>query len=89
MCGIGNITGVDAIVPPIPVRDIGDVMLNGALRVIEQPEGIVAANGVKRSGLHGGPIDTAKGMPDDEALLSLRSDRCEGCIASLFVSDDG
>jgi hypothetical protein len=40
----------DAMVPPIPVRDAGDIMLSGALRMTEQLIGSVAANGGIRAG---------------------------------------
>jgi len=73
MSGTGDVIGVDTIVPPMPVRDIGHA-LNGALRVMEQLIGIVAANGVFRADLRGGPTDVTTGMLDDEAVLCLRSD---------------
>jgi hypothetical protein len=51
MCGTGEVMGVDdAIVPPIPVRDAGGIMLSGALRMIEQLVGSVAASGGIRAG---------------------------------------
>lgn len=74
MSGTGDVIGVDAIVPPIPVRDVGQAVLNGALRVMEQLIGIVAANGVFRADLRGGPTDGTTGMLDDEAVLCRRSD---------------
>jgi hypothetical protein len=48
----GEKTGVeDAIVPPIPGRDVGGVIFSGALRVIEQLVGIMVADDVIRAGL--------------------------------------
>jgi len=73
MSGTGDVIGADAIVPPMPVRDIGHAVLNGALRVMEQLIGIVAANGVFRADLRGAPKDVTTGMLEDEAVLCLRS----------------
>lgn len=74
MSRTGVVMGVDAIVPPMPVRDIGHAALNGALRVIEQLIGIVAANGVVRADLRGGPTYMTKGIFGEEVVLCLRSD---------------
>ena len=71
---IGEETGVgDAIVPPIPGRDVGGASLSGALRVIEQHVGIKVTDDVFRAGLWGEPIAITKGMLGFDAALSLRS----------------
>jgi hypothetical protein len=68
----GEVMGVnDAIVPLIPVREVGDnTMLSGALRVIEQLVESIAVYGAMRAGLCGNSVSMTKSV--DEAVLSLR-----------------
>ena len=65
--GTGDVIGVDACSRYWPCHA-------GALRVMEQLIGIVAANGVFGADLRGRPTDVTTGMLDDEAMLCLRSD---------------
>ena len=70
----GEDKGVEeAIVPPTPVREIGSVIFNGALRVIEQLVGIMAADVVIRAGLCGEPMAMTKGTLELDVVLILRS----------------
>lgn len=70
----GEVTGVEeAMVPPTPVLEIDELILSGALRVIEQGVDGMLVVGVSRAGLCGEPMAITKGIFEPDAALILRS----------------
>ena len=74
----GGFAGVDeAIVPPMPDREVGVAMLGGAFRVMEQPVGRAAANGAMSPAFCFDVV--AVDMLLAEALLNLRPGEGADC----------
>lgn len=86
---MGDVRGVEeAIVPPKPVRDVGEETLSGAhLPVMEHVVGVITAVGAMSAGLCGEPIAMTKGMLLPDPVLNFRCGE-EGCMFAVLDFSD-